>query len=147
MPIKHALLLATFPLLAHISAAEAQTSPLTCSYNPPWIECDVTENSVRIRDVKFNRGNCESPVLKGRDREIAEQKYKALSKQQKDELEFKFMPFLLIQKGDPLGKLMIDPTRKEFKFGDNFSVLAIGCPNLIEFTFTVGTMDWTWRTR
>ena len=111
----------------------------------------MADNSVRITNVVFNRGNCESPVLRGSERQLAEQRYRALSPQDREILEgplggLMAIPVLL-QKGDPLGKLMIDPTRKEYKFGDKVTIMSFGCPNLLEYSLTVNGTEWTWKTR
>jgi TPR repeat protein len=111
------------------SLARFSAAPFRCRSNNT-ITCVVTENSVLVRDVTVNRGNCPS----------AAQQSAAIG-------ENPFMAFADILNRATGNNVQLIRVPQMFNFGGGFDFTPFGCPNILEYVITANGQNWTFTVR
>jgi hypothetical protein len=127
--------------------AEATALPLECGMQELQVKCNVLQNGVVIKNVVFNRGNCQSAqdfmndeisIFKKNiamtERGLATQ---ALTETMRDTYK------LMIKNQNNAINERVEKFQKVYVFGDQIDIFH-SCKNVLEFTVQTNMGDWTW---
>ncbi len=148
-------------LSAYPQIAMSAESPMRCSYDRQnaKITCSITEDEVAIGNIQLNRGNCSYPLNDdiGASMAMKETAKKKIQAASSDGSEGSFRALMGCSLGIKDGCDMLGITLEEmaslrdfrgtYKFGDQFVVEAISCPNLLEYSIDANGTSWTWQTK